>query len=929
MRRSIQRTAERLLNLRRGDLGRGALLFAYLFLVICVYVVGQVVRDALFLGRFPAAQLPYADIAILVAVGFVVAAYIRVGRTVSLRNLLAGTLLLFAAIGMLFWLTVERHPSFGLYVALYVWVGVFGVLGPAQVWTFAGEVLSPREAKRLYGVLAAGATLGAVAGGFLSSAAARLHGTEALLLAMVAAMVGCAVLVVLIGRQARAAGLGTGEGFTVVGRDPGPRTLGESLELVRSVPYLRAIAGVIGISSLVTAVAGWQFKALAKEALQQQDALASFFGTFNAWVGVLSFAVQVLATSHVLKRFGLGPVLFILPVTLLWGSFAVLAWGTLWAAIALKSSEKVIRYSIDRPAVELLYLPLPAGTKVQVKSFIDTVIWRLGDGLAGLTVLFFVTFAGLGPRQVSWVNLVFLGAWLGVAGLARRRYVATLRESIQQHRLDAERASAPVLDRSATEILASKLDAVDPREILYALSLFGLGQKQAAHPAVRGLLEHPSAEVRQRAIAILSAAGDRTVLPVVERLLRDPSLDVRTEALLYLTHHSDVDPVARLHEIGDFPDFSVQSAVLAVLARSGEPDKLETAHLILEGMLAEAGPSGQRTRLEAARLLASLPDLFPESLERLVRDPNPEVAAEAIRSAGKRRSQEAAPALVDRLGDPRVAPAAAEALASLGAAVAPALCARLADQRAPVPVRREIPDVLLRVDDPRAAAITLTEHLLESDTTFRLRVIAALNKLRRDHPKVRLDEDLIETALAAEIVGHYRSYQVAASLGPQVEADDGVGRGLREAMSQEVERIFRLLGLLFPSHDLKSAHVGLQSRDRVVHDHALDFLDTVLKPGMRSLLVPLLDSEVSNAERVRLANRLVGVTVGSRDEAVSALAGSGDPWLRSCAAYAIGALGLKTLEAELDAWAEDPDPLLRETVRQAKLRLASRGSLQG
>ncbi len=50
---------------------------------------------------------------------------------------------------------------------------------------------------------------------------------------------------------------------------------------------------------------------------------------------------------------------------------------------------------------------------------------------------------------------------------------------------------------------------------------------------------------------------------------------------------------------------------------------------------------------------------------------------------------------------------------------------------------------------------------------------------------------------------------------------------------------------------------------------------------------------------------------------------SGDPWLRSCAAYAIGTLGLGSLEAELDAWEDDPDPLLRETVRQAKAKLAA------
>jgi hypothetical protein len=253
----------------------------------------------------------------------------------------------------------------------------------------------------------------------------------------------------------------------------------------------------------------------------------------------------------------------------------------------------------------------------------------------------------------------------------------------------------------------------------------------------------------------------------------------------------------------------------------------------------------------------------------------------------------------------------------------PGLRARLADREAPVPVRREIPDLLVRFGDPRVTMGVLADHLLEADTTLRFRVISAMNKLRRDHPEVRLDVALVETALAAEIVGHYRSYQIAGRLGAEISADDAVGRGLQEAMAQEVERIFRLLGLLYPRHDFKSAHLGLQSGDRVVHDHALDFLDNVLKPGMRSLLVPVLDSEVSAAERVRLANRLVGVVVGSRDEAVAALAGSGDPWLKSCAAYAIGALGLKGLESELDAWRDDPDPLLRETVRQAKLRLTA------
>jgi hypothetical protein len=75
---------------------------------------------------------------------------------------------------------------------------------------------------------------------------------------------------------------------------------------------------------------------------------------------------------------------------------------------------------------------------------------------------------------------------------------------------------------------------------------------------------------------------------------------------------------------------------------------------------------------------------------------------------------------------------------------------------------------------------------------------------------------------------------------------------------------------------------------------------------------------------VRLAARLGERPVATPVEAVEALLGTGDPWLRACGAYTIGVLGLRELQGRLVEWRQDPDPLLRETVRQARARLAGR-----
>jgi len=917
---TIKHWIERALNVHPGDLGRGTLLGSCLFLVISSYKIGGVAASALFLARFPARQLAYADIASSILVAVAVASFVRISRRMNLRDLLVGTMVVFAVTYALFWVMTHSYSRGWVSPVLYVWVKAFGVLGATQIWTLANYVLTTREAKRVFGMVGGGAVAGGIFAGFVSKFMAKRFGTESLLLVVTALVFACAWLVIMVWRSSHVRISDAGD-TDKDSNETGPRNLIESMRLLLSRPYLRAIAALICISSLVTTLTKWQFLAISQHFLVKKDLMAVFFGNFTFYVGILGLLFQLFLTARLLRRIHIGTALFVLPITVLLGSAGLLALGTLGAAVALIGSDQILRYSLDKSTTEVLYLPISTRVKLQVKWIIDTVIWRIGDGLSGLIVLIFATWLHVSARQISWVVVALLGGWLWAALAARRQYVATLRDCIRQHRIDVEQITAPVLDRSTVDLLTTKLSESNPKDILYALGMFEAERQRSAHPAIRDLLSHSDPEVRQKALSILSAAGDKVALPEVQRLLRDPTLGVRTEALLFLGHHAYIDPLAAIEELGDFPDYSVRSAVAAFLAQPGEAQNLEAARNILESMVNEAGPQGPRTRAEAARLLGELPDRFDPLLSRLLFDPDSQVVCEAIHSIGMLRKRRLVPDLLDRIGDDKaVAAAAVEALGRFGDSIVGALRDHFADPTVSVEVRRAIADVLVTIGTS-AAANVLQEHLLEGDTALRACSIAALGKLRRLHPAIELDFQMLETILAAEILGHYRSYQISATLGTASESDDRMTRALKESLQSELERIFRLLGLLHPHLDLESTFIGLQSSNASVHDNALELLDNVLKSQIRDLLVPLLDSKISVAERARIAERFVHIKIENKEQAATALVKSEDPWLKSCGAYAIGIFAIQSLEKELDHCLNDADPLLRETARAAKLRL--------
>jgi AAA family ATP:ADP antiporter len=708
----------RLFQFRPGEARRALSLFAYLFLVVCSYVITKTTRDALFLERFPAAKLPWADIATAFAITIVMAAYLRVSRFASLPTLLVSTLALTIAASLGFWTLTRHGDPVWMLPTLYVWAGATGVLLPAQVWTLAAQVMTTREAKRLYAFVGAGPIAGAIAGGFITKAAATRFGTSSLLLITASLLAPCPLLLGIIWRARPAGG---DEAHAAARKTSGTR---EAIRLIAASPHLRAVARLIAMSSIVTTIIAWQFRAVAKASISNTNELAAFFGMFNVYAGVLSLAAQLFLSSRLLRRFGLRTTLLVVPLALCFGSVGLIVMGGLAAAVFLKGTDQVLRYSVDRSTVELLYLPVPARSRSQAKAFIDTVVWRTGDATGALLVLVGVTFVHATLAELSAVALVAIAAWIAAAFTARRTYVDALRASIFEHRLDVERLTEQQAERSTIDVLTAALSSSDP-------------------------------VVRKDAIAALSASGDKTALARVEELAADPDRGVRAQALVYLARLGAADPLMRVDALDDVHEEALTSAIAHFLAQPGSPASADTIRALLD---------------------SSPPD-----------------------------------------------------------------------------TRRQIPELLERIGTPQAAE-HLTDYLFDADPIMRLESVSALNRVSQAGEADAVEYELVEVVLDAEIMGHYRSYQEMAK---RARAGEEVGAA-QEEMGREVERIFRLVKLLLPDHDLHSAYVGVQSTNPTAHANALEFLEHALPPRLRTTLLPLIDPEVSIEERIAIAGRMLG-----------------------------------------------------------------------
>lgn len=837
-----------LLDLRDGERALVGVMFLYNFALLVTLYLLKPARDSLFLIELGPARLPLVFLATAAAVVPVTMLYGRIGRRVRLSQLVNGTtLVLIASLVALRWaISLEVDWVFFL---LYVWVSIYSVLVTSQYWLLAGAVFDPQQSKRIFALLSFGAILGAVVGGEMTGVLVERWGVRTHDLLWVA--VGVLALTVGLVNWIRVRA--SAQRSDHAAHSDEATGAGSAWSVLKTSGHLRLITAVIAVAVLTTAIVDFQFKTVSTEAFPVREDLTAFMGRFYGRVSLIALAFQFFLAPRIIRMRGVGGALLLLPVALALGSVAMLAAPGLIAATALRGADQSLKHSIDRTGRELLFLPVPLAAKKQVKVFIDVFVDQGMQGLGGLVLL--ATLAlGLTVQGLSGVVLVLVAVWIGLVLWARRSYIQAFRETLPSK--EAEGATPGPAPPDLLDALSSS------RSQRVEEALERLDEAVPAEQAA-ALLRHRSARVRRRVIALLARQGDRSFAPVIAEALSDRDAGVRLEAAHYLYESFGEDRARSVRSLFAHPDVRARAAMVAVVAQSGtEEDRALVTDEVIGALLDHAGAGAEDARAGAARALGALgrPGSY-ETLRALFDDPSPLVVRAAIEAAGRSGNRLFVGRLLRFLEDPPFEKAARAALRAYGPRIFGTLYDYLTDDTVPEPIRRNIPRILGRL--PTQSAVDLLLLSLEQLRAPLLYDVAkALNKIRRTKPELRFSRETLDAAVLGEIraLATVQAALFHHARSPDAYANGPAGPDVREALfrerAQSLERVFRLLGLRYPSADMHSAFLGLtESPD--LRASAAEFLDSLLDWEFKRYLVPLLD-DTPDLGDVRVAEEMAG-----------------------------------------------------------------------
>ena len=272
------------------------------------------------------------------------------------------------------------------------------------------DVFTPAQGARLFGVIAAGGSIGAMVGPLLTTGLTYLIPVPVLLLISAGFLVACVVCVYQLDRWARAR---PSRQTSLQGELIGG-SMWAGVRLAFSSPYLLGICLYLFFLTTTATFIYLEQMRLVSEQISSPEGRTRLFALIDLVVNVLTFLTQVTLTSRVISRFGLASALIVLPIASAIGFGAIGVMPFLTIYIFFTIVRRVGEYALAKPAREVLFTVVSREEKYKAKNFIDTAVSRGGDAMTGWIVNG-VKMLGVTAGQMVWVliPLALLWGWVG------------------------------------------------------------------------------------------------------------------------------------------------------------------------------------------------------------------------------------------------------------------------------------------------------------------------------------------------------------------------------------------------------------------------------------------------------------------------------------------------------------------------------------
>ena len=659
---------------------------------LCLLLLGaaatalQNSAETLFLKRVGVEFLPLAFLAcsVILVVGTAVIA--RIFSGLDRTRWLPRILLVLAVILLPIWLLIRLEVP-GMLAALLILVELLEAVALLVFWIALGDLITGRQAKRLFAPLAAGATVGKLLGAFASAPAGRLVGIDGIVL-IAAGLYALAGLSALRLRRSQAAPApGIEQASTEVDGEPSsPQRSRRSEPSIRRIWRESALFRVLVVFSFCMGALGpmlyFQFSFAVDQSTSGpggEQALLSIYSQFRGWLNVTVLVIQLGVSAKLYRRFGIPLSVAVWPLTYLGGFLWMGAAMSLPAAMSTVAAARLEGDAVAKPALRILFNLMPNRFRSRATGFAEGPARRIGGVLGNTLVLGAISVGGLAIVSLSAFPLVVV--WLASSIVLWRLYPGLLLQAASDRGVSLGEAElSHLLDPATLRAIAVSLGDPDPDVGRAAAELIVEADPEHAVRALAGGLEEASPELRAVLIASLQRVLERfppgevrddRSSDVVARLLEECnalSPDERADLVqIYARLTGGALAVQGSEQVLDAalgdPEAAVRLAAISELHRRGmEPPGVRDLDASLLGAFNGGDILARRTACNELRalLLSSEPDevwrgrlaLLAGGLERRV---DRVVVAQSLVEVARRHgspTEEVGEAVLRHLRDP-------------------------------------------------------------------------------------------------------------------------------------------------------------------------------------------------------------------------------------------------------------------------------------